>query len=117
MPYRSHIQPLAAWICVFVFAALLLCNGFTVFFPGMFSASGLLTAYLGIPLFLAIYFGHRLTVGRRDPWVYRPEDVDLRSGVEEVNAEAEAWTRREAIKRERNGWPNVVWRKISLIWS
>ncbi|KAE8366725.1 amino acid permease/ SLC12A domain-containing protein [Aspergillus caelatus] len=117
MPYRSHIQPVAAWVCLFVFTVLLLCNGFTVFFPGRFSASGFLTAYLGIPLFLAIYFGHKLTVGRKDPWVYNPEDVDLRSGIDEVNAEAETWARMDAIKKEKKGTPNVFWRKISLIWS
>lgn len=40
MPYRSRTQPYGAWICLFLFTFLLLMNGFTVFYPGNFTASG-----------------------------------------------------------------------------
>lgn len=68
------------------FTILTLINGFDVFFPGRFTASSFLTAYVGIPLFLCIYFGHRL-YRRHDRWAHRSEDVDLMTGIDEVLAE------------------------------
>jgi amino acid transporter len=46
VPYTSKIQPYAGWICMFTFFVLLLCNGFTVFYPGQLTASGFLTRTL-----------------------------------------------------------------------
>ncbi|KAI1206946.1 AAT family amino acid transporter [Annulohypoxylon truncatum] len=86
-PFRSRTQPFAAWICLILFAALLLLNGFTVFFPGKWSISGFLTAYIGIPIFLAIWLGHKFTVGKNDPWIYNSHDVDLTTGLSVVEAD------------------------------
>lgn len=91
IPYHSWTQPIGAYIAMVVFVILTLINGFDVFFPGRFSASSFLTAYVSIPIFLAIYFGHKMTVGRRDPWMHRAEDIDLVTGVQEtIDAEAPA---------------------------
>ncbi|KAI1439587.1 proline permease PrnB [Annulohypoxylon stygium] len=87
-PFKSRIQPFAAWICMILFAGLLLLNGFTVLFPGKWSVSGFLTSYIGIPIFLAIWLGHKFTVGRKDPWMYSPQDVDLSTGLSMVEADA-----------------------------
>ncbi|KAF2095970.1 hypothetical protein NA57DRAFT_78743 [Rhizodiscina lignyota] len=65
-PYRSNMQPWGARIGIFGFDFLILINGFTVFFPQEWSVSGFFTAYIGIPAFLILYFGHRL-VFRHDP--------------------------------------------------
>ncbi|WYZ43264.1 hypothetical protein EsH8_VI_000963 [Colletotrichum jinshuiense] len=117
VPYQSWCQPYGAWISMVLFTFLLLANGFTVFFPGRFSASSFLTAYIGIPLFLVTYFGHKLTVGRNDPWLLAPEDVDLTTNLREVEAEAEMWTNLEMCNMEKNGRTDQWWRKISLIWE
>jgi amino acid transporter len=68
------------------FIILCLINGFTVFFPSEWSASSFLTAYIGIPIFLALYFGHRFLYARRDAWAYKSEDVDMLTGMDEVLA-------------------------------
>jgi amino acid transporter len=118
VPYSSVVQPYAGWICMVFFLVLLLCNGFTCFYPGEFTASGFLTTYIGIPLFLAIFAGHKLTVGRKDPWMYRPEDIDVVTGVEEVNADAAMWNRLDDIqKQKKSGSVNPLWRVISAIWQ
>ncbi|RMJ28582.1 hypothetical protein PHISP_00542 [Aspergillus sp. HF37] len=72
--------------------------------------------YLVIPVFLAIYLGHKLTVGRSEPWLFEPAMVNLVSGVEEVNADAEMWDRMERIRTKEKGEPSRVW-KISLPWE
>ncbi|PMD48210.1 putative proline-specific permease [Hyaloscypha variabilis F] len=56
LPYRSKVQPVGAWIAMVAFTILTLINGFDVFFPGRFTASSFLTAYVGIPIFLGDLF-------------------------------------------------------------
>lgn len=117
VPYRSKIQPYGAWIAMSCFLFLLLANGFTVFYPGRFTASGFLTTYLGIPIFLVLWLGHKFTIGRRKPWIYKPEDVDLISGLREVEADAETWTRREIAEKRHAGQGKNLWKKLSVIWG
>lgn len=82
-PYKSFIQPWGAFIGIFGFVFLILINGFTVFFPSEWSVSDFFTSYIGILAFLVLYFGHRI-VYRHDPWAWKPEDVDLQTGLSEV---------------------------------
>ncbi|KAF2795084.1 proline permease PrnB [Melanomma pulvis-pyrius CBS 109.77] len=117
VPYRSKIQPYGAWICVFVFTFLLLANGFTVFYPGQFTVSGFLTTYLGIPIFVVLWLGHKFTVGRQTPWMLSPTDVDLTSGVREVAADAEMWIRLEMERKGNRGTNSKWWRVVSAIWE
>ena len=46
----------------------------------------LLTCRNSIPIFLVIYFGHRI-YARQDPWAHDPAQVDLQTGLEEVEAD------------------------------
>ncbi|EER23868.1 hypothetical protein D8B26_002025 [Coccidioides posadasii str. Silveira] len=82
-PYKSFLQPYGAYIGIVGFIFLVLINGFQVFFPEKWTVSGFFTAYIGLPAFLILYFGHRL-VYRHDPWAWKPEDVDLVTGLEEI---------------------------------
>lgn len=84
--YQSIIQPWAAWVCVVTFTFLLLCNGFTVFYPGQFTVAKFMTSYIGIPLFLVLWLGHKFTLGRNDPWLLNPSEVDMVTGLAEVEA-------------------------------
>jgi len=74
-----------AYIAIGFFVLLVLINGFDVFFPGRFSASSFLTAYVGIPIFFAIYFIHRF-IYRHEPWLIPSEEVDLTTGIDVVLA-------------------------------
>lgn len=114
-PYRAHVQPWASVICLPILIFLLLTNGFTVFYPGQWKLETFLTTYLGIPIFLALWLGHKFTVGRNDPWMYSPKDVDLQTGLAAVEAEAEIWDRAEAINdtqraEQKMGWPKKILR-------
>lgn len=97
-PYQSWVQPYGAYIAMVAFTLLCLINGFTVFFPGRFSASNFLTAYIGIPIFFGMYFGHRIFF-RHDKWVLDPEEVDLQTGLQEImDAELPAKKRKGLAK-------------------
>ncbi|KAI0908640.1 AAT family amino acid transporter [Ustulina deusta] len=100
--YSSRLQPYAAHICVVLFATLLLLNGFYVFFPGRWSLGSFLSAYIGIPVFLFIWIGHKLTFGRNDPWIYSPDQVDLTTGLDTIEADAQAFEEEEAASLDRD---------------
>lgn len=84
-PYRSRTQPwtMLAGTCGAVF--FLLINGFQVFLPGQWSVGDFLTAYIGIPVFLVIYLGHRAHF-RQDPWLRELGDIVMTEGLDEVLA-------------------------------
>ena len=100
VPWSSIFQPYGSWIAMVGFTILTLINGFDVFFPANWTASSFLTAYVGIPIFLFIYFGHRI-YRYKDTWAYRPEDVDLKTGIEELLLE-------EKPLKVRHGWKKVL---------
>ncbi|KAF2206852.1 hypothetical protein CERZMDRAFT_63158 [Cercospora zeae-maydis SCOH1-5] len=104
LPYHSYFQPWGSWVAIAAFVFLCLINGFNVFWPDHWSPSSFLTAYIGIPLFLIIYFGHRI-YAHHEPWAHPPEQVDLHTGLEEVIAE-------ETPAKEFKGW-----QKIRHIWE
>ena len=103
IPYHSFLQPIGAWIALVAFVILTLINGFDVFFPGRFSASSFLTAYVGIPIFLGIYFAHRIW-HRRDAWAYPPETVDLQTGIDIVVANEVPEVHANTWKKKLQGW-------------
>ncbi|KAF2226111.1 AAT family amino acid transporter [Elsinoe ampelina] len=117
-PFRSRVQPIAAWVCIFLFAFFLLLNGFTVFYPGNFTVAGFLTTYLGIPIFIILWLGHRFIAARDDPWVIAPGSVDLVSGLAEVEDDAQMFAElEERQKSQSSGLLGKVLHKISVIWS
>lgn len=89
LPLRSRLQPYAAWVSMIAFAILLLLSGCKVFLRGQWDLSTFLSACIGLPIFFAIYFGHKLTAGRKDAWLRDPVEVDLHSGLDELALEEE----------------------------
>lgn len=83
---RSPLQPVGAWITLVVFILLCLLNGFTVFFPSEWSTASFLSAYVGIPIFAAIYLIHRFR-NYNEPWAIPSQHVDMHSGLAEMEAE------------------------------
>ena len=86
LPYRSSFQPYMSYVSGTFFFLLLLVNRFRNFLSGGWNTSNFITAYIGIPIWLAFYCGHKLLVGRDDPLMLRPEQIDLITGLDEVLA-------------------------------
>ncbi|CAI7603545.1 unnamed protein product [Penicillium viridicatum] len=84
-PYKSKLQPYGVYFGLAGATLMVLINGFTVFFPSEWSVSNFFTAYIGIPAFLILYFGHRALYWS-DPWAWRPEEVDMHTGLDEIIA-------------------------------
>lgn len=77
LAYRSNCGKPGAYFCIIFSVIFGLLNGFNVFFPGQWSVSDFLTAYLGTVLFVVLYVGHKFTVAKKEPWVIPVEEIDL----------------------------------------
>ncbi|KAI0470561.1 amino acid permease/ SLC12A domain-containing protein [Xylariaceae sp. FL0804] len=116
LPYTSVLQPYGAWFALGVVVLMALLNGFSSFFPGHFSASTFLTAYLGIPVFLILYAGHKL-YARHEPWLLPPGSVDLVSGLDEVIAQEEHVQGEYESYANEKSKARIGLNKISSIWG
>ncbi|KAI1625755.1 AAT family amino acid transporter, variant [Exophiala viscosa] len=105
LPYHSFLQPWGAWAALVFFTFLLLINGFNVFWPEYWSASSFLTAYIGLPIFLAIYLTHRM-IYRSDKWAFAPDQVDLTTGLDEALAQ-------DNPNPEKKGWKALLRRAFT----
>ncbi|KAI0205963.1 amino acid permease [Astrocystis sublimbata] len=90
LPFRTPLQPYATWFTLFFITLLTLTNGFQVFVPKNWSVSSFLAAYITIPIFLALYLGHKIWF--RTPFAIKTEDVDVITGKREMD-ELEAMDR------------------------
>ena len=73
LPYRARFFPLGPVIALALCAVVILGQNYQAFL-GEVDLLGALTSYIGLPLFLALWFGHRLVTGSK---MVRYEDADL----------------------------------------
>lgn len=106
LPYKNTFGRWGAYAVIVGFIFLCLINGFNVFWPQNWNASSFLTAYIGIPIFLVIYFGHRVWAWS-DPWAHDPMEVDMHTGMEQVLAE----------EKPPSTFQGPWWKKVTLIWE
>lgn len=83
LPFRTPLQPYLSYFVLVLLILLSLTNGFYVFFPGQWSASNFLAAYITIPIILGLYAGHKLWFRTR--FARRIEDIDVTTGVREMD--------------------------------
>ncbi|USP76943.1 uncharacterized protein yc1106_04217 [Curvularia clavata] len=103
LPYRTPFQPYLTYFTLFVISLLTLTNGFQVFVPSRWSVSDFLAAYITLPIFLALYLGHKVVT--RTKFAIPVQRIDVTTGVREMN---------ELCKDDITGAPVAknVWQKI-----
>ncbi|KAF3763669.1 hypothetical protein M406DRAFT_352427 [Cryphonectria parasitica EP155] len=84
LPYRTALQPYITYFSLLILVLVTLTNGFAVFFPGNWSVADFLAAYITLPIFLVLYFGHKLWL--RTSFAHKTEDIDVITGVREMDA-------------------------------
>lgn len=84
LPYRTALQPYATYFVLVVLVVLTLTNGFSVFFPSQWDVGDFFAAYVTLPIFAVLYVGHK--VWFRTPFARRTEDIDVITGVREMDA-------------------------------
>ncbi|KAH7014606.1 amino acid permease-domain-containing protein [Microdochium trichocladiopsis] len=116
LPYRSVLQPYGAWFALAMVVIMALLNGFNNFFPGGFTTAGFLTSYLCLPIFFLLYFGHKATVWG-EAWLISPQDVDLHTGLEELDALDNARVEDGDKVGGKRSRLRTVTDKISTVWG
>ncbi|MEX5271341.1 amino acid permease [Kocuria sabuli] len=76
LPYRARFFPLGPVVALVLCAVVILGQNYQAFL-GEVDLLGALTAYIGLPLFLALWFGHKLVTGSK---MVRYEEADLSRG-------------------------------------
>lgn len=102
LPYRTPLQPYATWVVLFLLVLLTLTNGFQVFFPSEWNVSDFLAAYITLPLFVALYLGHKILY--LTPFAIRTSNIDVITGKKEMD-ELEAMDRPPIA----NNWLQKAW--------
>lgn len=83
LPYRTPFQPYLCYVVLFIISLLTITNGFQVFFPGNWSASNFLAAYITLPIFLVLYLGHKLWF--RTKFAIPVHEIDVITGKKEMD--------------------------------
>jgi amino acid transporter len=101
-PFKTPFQPYGVYYSVGFLIIVSITNGYEVFFD--FNAADFIAAYLTLPVFFALYFGHKLYT-RNWKWAYPIEEIDVISGVDD----AEKADVEDRITYKR---PDTVWGRI-----
>lgn len=87
LPFKAPFQPYFAIYTLFVVSVITLTNGFTVFVglsdSNPFSPADFVAAYITLPLFVVIYFGHKIWT-RNWQWLYPIHEIDVLTGLDEA---------------------------------
>ncbi|KAL7800059.1 amino acid permease/ SLC12A domain-containing protein [Trichoderma ceciliae] len=102
MPYKTPLQPYATYVALFVISILTLTNGFQIFIGDNWKVSDFLAAYITLPIFLALYIGHK--IWKRTPFYIKTSEVDVITGKKEMD-EMEAMDQPPVPKN----WLQRVW--------
>lgn len=81
LPYKGWCQPYLAWYALAACFTMTFVGGYTVFLPGRWSVPTFLFSYTMIGVFPVLFVVWKLLKGTK---FLKPEEVDLRSGVEEI---------------------------------
>jgi amino acid transporter len=81
LPYKSVLQPGAAYMGMICTIVMAFVGGYPVFLPGEWDVPTFLFSYFMIGIFPVLFFGWKVV--KKSKW-RRPEDVDLKGEVEEI---------------------------------
>ncbi|KXG48142.1 Amino acid/polyamine transporter I [Penicillium griseofulvum] len=101
-PFITPFQPYGAYYAIVFVSLLAITNGYTVFFPGSFTASDFLVSYIVFVIFFVLYFGHKLYY--KTPWMIKVSELDIFSGKDEIDRLEE-----EEIEPQPRNWLERVW--------
>lgn len=128
LPFKTPLQPYASWFFLCFLSILTITNGFQIFIKGNWDVSNFIAAYITLPLFIALYLGHKFLspllnryVGSRSSsgapsayekrgiiWAIPVEEIDVLTGKREMDELEEMEEERVA-----KNWAQKVWHAIA----
>lgn len=103
LPWKSPMQPYAAWISMIGFAVLLLTGGFYVFIDGHWNVQSFVSSYFNIPLIFLLYFGYKFA---RKTKVIALDDIPIRGFLKIAEENPEVLPP-----------PATGWRRFNILWG
>ncbi|KAJ5506474.1 Amino acid/polyamine transporter I [Penicillium expansum] len=82
-PFITPLQPYGAYFVMVFVSLLAITNGYTIFWPGQFTASDFLVSYIVFVIFFVLYFGHKFYY--KTPWIVKVSELDIFSGKDEID--------------------------------
>ncbi|KAH3902727.1 related to Proline-specific permease [Saccharomycodes ludwigii] len=86
LPYKAKFMPYATYWYIFFVGMICLTNGYAVFVHGLWNVSDFIAAYITLPIFFVLYFGHKLWFRTR--WAIPIAEIDVTTGLVEAEEEA-----------------------------
>jgi len=96
LPYKAPFQPYGSYFAFVATAIITFFKGFDAFIP--FTTDSFVTNYIGLPIFFFLWLGYKLWYKTK---VIPPHEVDLVTGIREIDEEEEKFLAEEATKGPR----------------
>lgn len=103
LPFKAPWHPYSTLFTLFFISLVTITNGFTVFVGGSFTGADFVAAYITLPIFAVIYFGHKIWT-KNTQWLRPISQIDIFTGMEEADA-----LERMYPDREPRNWLEKVW--------
>ncbi|ODV59066.1 uncharacterized protein ASCRUDRAFT_77464 [Ascoidea rubescens DSM 1968] len=82
--FITPFQPYSTYFFIIFISIVTITNGYAVFFD--FNGPDFVAAYITLPIFFALYFGHKIYAKTR--WYIPVEEIDVISGLDKIEEEA-----------------------------
>ena len=121
LAYTAPLGAAGSWGALAFTALITIFKNFTVFIPnyktyGSFDWRNFITGYLGIPLYIIMFFGYKMTKKTK---LIRSEDADLYAGKRQIDEEEAEFVARHEVKlqekKEQGGLPWIYERFIGWL--
>ncbi|CCE64488.1 hypothetical protein TPHA_0H02850 [Tetrapisispora phaffii CBS 4417] len=89
MPFKTWGQPYLILWSLTVVSIITITNGYQTFIPKFWNVSDFIAAYITLPIFLALYVGHKVYNHFKNDYplmklAYSVEDIDVITGLDEI---------------------------------
>lgn len=105
VPFKTWGQPWMAIWSLLIVSIITLTNGYETLIPRYWKASDFVAAYITLPIFLVLWFGHKLWSRSWKHWWYPVQEIDITSGIQEMEEKTQ-------ILDEERILPQTWWAKI-----
>lgn len=108
LSYTAAFQPWSTYVALFFCCLIGLIKNYTVFLGHKFDYKTFISGYIGIPVYLICYVGYKVVYRTK---LIKPEDVDLYTFKDAIDAEEEEYKllEKERLENMENSPKNFKW--------
>ncbi|SCV03042.1 LAME_0H07250g1_1 [Lachancea meyersii CBS 8951] len=87
VPFKTPFQPYGTYFFLVVVSIICLTNGYVSFIPKYWKTADFVAAYITLPVFLALWLGHKIYTRTWTTWMYPVAEIDVTTGLAEIEEE------------------------------